>query len=224
MKTAFRIGLTLTVLMTMSGSLWAQRRMVPMRQMPQHRSGRFAGSGFAGGGFAPISVQQLLNPVPGLGFDFAHLAAINRNLDVRALVDPVTQQRLALSERILRETGATSFAPIFFPWSGAAFSQPPVVVILQQPPATAAPTEPAPAPAPPAAAQAVPEQPVPDVGEFVFVRRNGTLLFVVAFRQQDDRVIYVTREGLRLSVLVADLDVDATLRINEDRGTDLHLR
>src|SRR5713226_10218966 len=111
MKAGFRIGLTLTVVMTMSGSLWAQRRMVPMRQMPQHRSGRFAGSGFA-----PISVQQLLNPVPGLGFDFAHLAAINRNLDVRALIDPVTQQRLALSERILRETGATSFAPIFFPW------------------------------------------------------------------------------------------------------------
>src|SRR5437879_10895637 len=94
MKTAFRIGLTLTVLMTMSGSLWAQRRMVPMRQMPQHRSGRFAGSGFAGGGFAPISVQQLLNPVPGLGFDLAILAAVHRNIDVSALVDLVNQQRI----------------------------------------------------------------------------------------------------------------------------------
>jgi hypothetical protein len=232
MKTAFRIGLILTVIMAMYGSLWAQRRMVPMRQLPQRRSGRFAGSTFAGGGFsggfgggfAPISVQQLLNPVPGLGFDFAHLAAINRNLDVRALIDPVTQQRLALSLRIQREIGATSFAPIFFPWSGAPSSQQPVVVILQQPPATAAPTEPAPAPAPPPAAQAVPEQPVREVGEFVFVRRNGTLLFVAAFRRQDDRVILVTKEGLRLSMLVADLDVDATLRINEDRGSDLHLR
>src|SRR5713101_7824426 len=42
-------------------------------------------------------------PVPGLGFDFAHLAAINSGVGVRALIDPVTQHELALALAIRRQ-------------------------------------------------------------------------------------------------------------------------
>src|SRR5574337_872338 len=62
-------------------------------------------STFGVGGFAPLTVQQLLQPVPGFGFDFTHLAAVTRDLDIRAVIDPITQQRLAVAERLLLESG-----------------------------------------------------------------------------------------------------------------------
>jgi hypothetical protein len=185
------------------------------------------GSGFfSGGGFAPISVQQLLNPVPGLGFDFPHLAAINHNIDVRAFIDPVTQLRLGLAVRLLQETPATSFAPFFSPSWPEVSGQQPVVIVLQQPPPATAPQpqqEAIAPPAPPTASPAVPDQPVPELGEFVLVRRDGSVILAFGFTQRDNRVVYVTQEGLRRSIPLADLDVDATQRMNENRGTEVRL-
>ena len=177
-------------------------------------------------GASPLSLQDLLNPVPGFGFDFVHLAAINRNLGVRALIDPVTQMQLALAERLLSETPVT---PAVFPVFGGVGEAPviipqqqPQVIILQQPAPAAEPVAGQPAPQP-AANPEVAGAPLPDVGEFILVERDGSQVLAVAFTRQNDRIVYVTRQGIRRSMGITELDPDATFRVNEERGTSLQL-
>ncbi len=181
---------------------------------------------FTGGFFPGGTVQDLFGyPVPGLGFDYTHLAAVNSNLDVRALIDPVTQQEIALALRIRGSSvGASPF--LFSPFGGSP-------IVMETPIAAPQPESPAPAPiivvAPPAAQpapqaqSATPEQPLPDPGEFILVQRDGRLLFAVAFTGEPGRLIYVTKEGLRRSISLDYLDIDATLRMNEERGTSIQL-
>ncbi len=173
---------------------------------------------------SPLSLQDLLNPVPGFGFDFRHLAAINANLGVRALIDPLTQMQLAVAERLLSETPVT---PAVFPAFGGEtpifmVQQQPPVIVLQQP-APSAESAPAPAVAPPTAAPEFASAPLPDVGEFILVQRDGSQILAVAFTRQDDRIVYVTRQGIRRSMGITELDPDATVRVNEERGTSLQL-
>jgi hypothetical protein len=183
------------------------------------------GNGFLGGG----TVQDLFGfPAPGLGFDYTHLAAVNGNLGVMALIDPVTQQEIALALRI-RGSGFGAFPGFFAPYGGT-----PIVV---ESPSTASEPEVQAAPqqqpiivvTPPAAAQATAQAadqslvPLYDPGEFVLVRRDGRLLFAVAFTSADGRVVYVTKDGLRRTVPLDQLDVDSTQRMNEERGTSVQL-
>jgi len=188
----------------------------------------------AGGGTTARSLLEGSFPVPGLGFDYTHLAAVNRNLETRALIDPVTQQRLALARQIRRETPAGPVIP-FFPIAPQVIvvQSPPPVIVLQQ------------------GAQEVDEGPimraervratsrereaemeVPAVravephrvlDEYVLVRKDGSVIHMVAFSARDGRIIYVTREGLRRSVGVADLDAEATTLRNEERGAEVKL-
>ena len=181
------------------------------------------------GSVTASSAEALLIGAPGLGFDYTHLAAINRSLGVRALIDPVTQHRLALAREIRRETPV---AMPFLPWVPSVqvlIVQSPPVVILQQPPATeelpgraertryierepemeAAPTR--------------EYQPLRELEDLVLVRRDGQLIYAAAFSLQRDRILYITREGTLRSLPLAELDVDATLRRNEERGTILRL-
>lgn len=177
------------------------------------------------------TVSTLINggfPVPGFGFDYTHFAAVNRNLGVRALIDPVTQHQLALARAIRRETPVGA-VPIAFPAvvnniQIVVMQQPPVVILPQQTydepervervryvepePASAALREPA---------------PVAELGEIVLIRNDGTLVFAVAFSTHGDRLVYVTREGIRRSFLLRDLDMDATRQMNAERGTTLRL-
>jgi len=183
-------------------------------------------SGYTNGYVTGGTIQDLFGyPVPGLGFDYTNYAALNGNLGVRALIDPVTQQEIALALRIRGYSVGAS--PYFFsPFGGSP-------IVMETPGVAAQPEAPAPAPvivvAPPApqpAAQvepAAPQPPLPDPGEFVLVQRDGRLLFAVAFTAEPSRVIYVTKEGLRRSIALSQLDVDATLRLNEERGTTIQL-
>lgn len=199
-------------------------RTVPPRTQSQVVNPVFAG-GLSPGG----TVQDLFGyPVPGLGFDYTNYAALNGNLGVRALIDPVTQQEIALALRLRGYSYGYGGYPYFFsPFGGSP--------IVMETPAVSAPEQDAPAPAPvivvpPPAAQApsqarsdAEELPLPDPGEFVLVQRDGRLLFAVAFTGEPGRLIYVTKEGLRRSVSLEQLDVDATLRMNEERGTAIQL-
>jgi len=177
-------------------------------------------------GGSQIALGQLLNPVPGLGFDFSNLAVINRDLAVRAIIDPITQQELALTERLLQETPA---APMSFPFFGSE-SQP-VVMMEQPPPQVIFVQQPQPVPqqatetsSPVASSSPAAEQPLlPDIGEFILVLRNGTQIKAVAFTEQKDRIVYITKDGLRQSFAASDLDTVATQRLNEQRGTPLQL-
>jgi hypothetical protein len=162
-------------------------------------------------------------PVPGFGFDFAHLAAITRNFKVSDLSVLSTAQRLALARRI---SPGIPFAPFL--------SQPAEVVLLQQPPVVlvqpgAAPEEGAEPEsraryAPPKETAGALRAPEPrDVGEFVLVRRDGRLLFAVAFSTEGDSLHYITPEGILRTLPLADLDVETTLRMNQERGTTIRL-
>jgi hypothetical protein len=54
--------------------------------------------------------------------------------------------------------------------------------------------------------------------QYVFVRRDGTVFFAVAYSWEAGNLFYVTQDGLRRSVTSDALDLDATQQFNEQRG------
>jgi len=74
---------------------------------------------------------------------------------------------------------------------------------------------------PSAAAERESAVPIPDVGSFTLVTRNGNLLDAVAFTRSSDRLVYITPDGGRRTLAFRDLDVDETQRLNTERGTPI---
>ncbi|HEY2645505.1 MAG TPA: hypothetical protein VGI34_00955 [Candidatus Acidoferrales bacterium] len=202
------------------------------------------GDGVHGGFAGPVFFIQ--NPnfqgVPGLGFDYPHLAAISGNIHLNPAF---THFGLGVNDN--------SFAPIFwnaFPESSdyvdpAAFQrdqqemeqqgqpqpqQQPQIIVVQQPWPSA--DEGASNRVPQAHPNSMTSSngstaeaaPVRDVGEFVFVRRDGKILFGSAFFISEGMLQYVTPEGIRHTVPVNELDAESTRKMNESLGTkvDLH--
>jgi hypothetical protein len=180
--------------------------------------------------------------VPGLGFDFPHLAAIRGNTHFNPAFE---QNEIRMNDN--------SFAPIFFSenpdfsefvdpslfqqdqqaFQQQGQQQPQIIIIQQAAPVAreqltgrvpqasdnfAAPSMAPPVAPPPATA------PIRDVGEFIFVRREGRILFALAFFISEGQLHFVTPEGTRHTVPVAELDTEATRKMNEALGTtvDLH--
>lgn len=193
-------------------------------------------SGFIG---APLSLQDLLNITPTNGFDWQHVNAINQDLPQKALVDPVTQLEIAQAERLLR-AGSGTFAGAYVlgggygyyvpeqmaeeqqPYSneqaaaqGAAPNAEPRVIVLQQAASQKS--------AAPSAPQESPEQAIPDQGEFTLVLRNGEHIKALAFTHVKDKIIYITPDGNRKTIDAGDLDPDATVRLNQEKGSPLQL-
>jgi hypothetical protein len=155
--------------------------------------------------------------VPGLGFDVPHLAAVCGPGAVGA-------------------GGIGNQIPFFFPFSGGGFFIPSSTVVEEQG------TEPetqeaddaaaevaqaprrtrAPRPAPPTPAETA-DAPLRQPGEFVFVRRDGTVFFAIAYAWENGTLRYITSEGLRRSLARDALDLDATQQFNEQRGMNFHL-
>ncbi|MGA8143601.1 MAG: hypothetical protein WB987_06915 [Candidatus Acidiferrales bacterium] len=223
-----------------------------------NNSGTF---GFAGD---PISVQQLLNPYPGFGFDFEHLNAINRDIDIKAFIDPATQARLAVAERLQRNFSGAGGGVILLDGGGAYYapvdsggdlnadqadapqqgqqpgqqqaqqqgqqqpSQQQPIIIIQQP-AGQQPAGQQSAGTRSAGAsnggQGAQEEPAPlrDVGQFTLVLLSGDQIETVAFTRAVDKIVYITSEGGRRTLAVSELDIDATVRLNQERGTPLQL-
>jgi hypothetical protein len=67
---------------------------------------------------------------------------------------------------------------------------------------------------PPAEQQA----PQPEASEYVFVRRDGTVFFAVAYSWDAGSLRYISSEGTRRSVSRDTLDLKATQQFNEERG------
>src|SRR5271168_3646532 len=61
--------------------------------------------------------------------------------------------------------------------------------------------------------------PVQDEGEFTLVLRDGSSVSALAFTHADDEIIYISPDGGRRTLASADLDPDATVRVNQERGT-----
>ena len=64
---------------------------------------------------------------------------------------------------------------------------------------------------------------LPDEGQFTLILRSGQEIEAVAFTRVDDRIVYITTGGGRHTVAVHELDVDATVRLNQERGTPLQI-
>jgi hypothetical protein len=61
------------------------------------------------------------------------------------------------------------------------------------------------------------------LAEFVFVQRDGSKLYAVAYSFVNDKLQYVTKEGVRRTIPLDSLDFDATQKINDDLGNTINL-
>ena len=198
-------------------------------------AGSAFGQGRAGGGtvghvygghiasHAANHVATPLNPnfaplrgVPGLGFDYEHLAAINGN---------------RYGNRTFRNRSGRTFITPIFGWgvpyyyafdtgepydelSGPAL---PSNAMMPPIPDTGEQTFAAP-PIPPG-----PQIPPPELGQLILVLRDGQIVTAVAFTTSNGRLTYITQDGLRRSFPVAELDKDTTLQMNDVNGTSISL-
>jgi len=160
--------------------------------------------------------SQDFNGVPGLGFDEVHLAA--------------TRGRRAVGAH--RFGG---FNPGFFSFFDGGFLFPSTMITEQAPASEAQPEESVEpetqqstrrvrpreaAPAYPTETEAGPQR---ESEQYVFVRRDGTLFFAVAYSWDNQTLRYITQEGLRRSVTREALDLAATQQFNEQRGLNFIL-
>lgn len=191
-------------------------------------------SGFGGS----EGLESLLNLTPNNGFNYQFLNSINSDLAMKALVDPVTQLEIAQAVRINRALGGGPGGAYILggvgyyvpsesdadqeqapPPEDAQISQGPAeqqsqIIVLQQ--------------APQSSMQQAREEenaapPIPDEGQFTLVLNDGKQVQAVAFTHSNDKIIYITPEGGRASIASGDLDAEATVRVNQERGTPLQL-
>jgi hypothetical protein len=205
------------------------RRERPRQQA--HPAARdFADRRGTGYGCYGTSALQLLDPAPPYCFNYQYLNSINSDLAIKAAIDPATQ--LALNEAGRYGCAGYGTGGGYVLWGGGGYlpeqvqqdsdeseAPPQPQVIVVQVPASA-PTE-------TAQNETVSvdqeEAPLPDEGQFVLVKRDGTQLEATAFTRSDNTIVYITPDGLRRTVMLSDLDTDATIRVNGERGTQLQL-
>lgn len=164
--------------------------------------------------------------VPGLGFDFPHVAATH----------PQRGRGFHDRDRLRHQRFVGAFFPFFggggywplFPedveeepsadYEQAEGAEPPYPPYPYRPPRDARETEAASQNAP-----AVAPEPEKPTDEYVFVRRDGTVFFAVAYMWENGNLRYVTSEGVRRSVAGTTLDLHATQQFNEQRGLTFRL-
>jgi hypothetical protein len=194
-------------------------------------NGNFGPNGNLGfnSNFGPNGVD--FQNVPGLGFDYPHLAAISGN---RGRFGggfygafpfgygyggyPYGSPYPYDSPGIVDEGQPADTAPSDAQVSVADQNIPADAYDL--PPMPRRPRAPRPANDPQAAsaqAQSAPA-PQPDVEQYVFVRRDGGVVFAVAYSWDKGTLRYVTPEGQRRSIGRDALDLNATQQFNEQRG------
>jgi hypothetical protein len=156
-------------------------------------------------------------PTPGLGFDMAHLAAVHGPGAVGAG-----------HHHHNRSFGA------FFPFFDGGFFLPQTVVEqpIEDTQAAENVVEDNPEPArreryyrdsePVPTIQNNPVPP-PENSQYVFVRRDGSVIFAVAYSFEGSSLRYVTSEGQRRSLSLDSLDLDATRQFFEQRGLSFRL-
>lgn len=177
-----------------------------VRRTHRVRSGTTFSQGFAEDEF----------DAPGLGFDAVHFAAIH----------PHDRDRR-------RHRG--DFAA-FFPFFDGGFFLPSAPVVIEDAGGEGQPEESSEGDAPEAAqhlrtharereqmeapviSRDVAPEPPGKTEEYVFVRRDGTLFFAIAYSWDNGTLRYITTEGLRRSATRESLDLDATQQFNEQRG------
>ena len=173
----------------------------------------------------PRASRALLSEdvVPGLGFDYSHVAAVHPQGTHGPGHDRGRHGQ---------------FVGAYFPFYGGGYYMPlfPDDVDEEQAPAAdAQPVDDGEAEAEQTTANERPVMPsqdyVPtprplppqDSDEYVFVRRDGTLFFATAFAWENGTLRYITREGLRHTLTLDKLDLGATQQFNEQRGLNFRM-
>jgi hypothetical protein len=160
-----------------------------------------------------VDSSQDFSSAPGLGFDETHLA--------------LTRGRSNGRHR------RNNFNSGFFPFFDGGFFVPAPAVVEQAPAneaqqefVDAEPQERAQRVRVRESAPVVSERPSPEpqreTEQYVFVRRDGTVFFAVAYSWDSGMLRYVTQEGMRKSVAGDALDLGATQQFNEQLGLSFH--
>jgi hypothetical protein len=205
------------------------RTIRPLRVIQISPSGQVTSS------FSPAAFSTSFGStsgVPGLGFDYPHLAAISGGLQNGRSSNSGRGGHRSRADIVPILVGGYPYYDYggFYEDSSGydqaqspqQFQQQPQVIVIQQPvpmaqQAADSGTYAAPVVAPPAPVK------VPDVGEFVLVRRDGRVLFASAFFVSGTQLTYISLEGIRRTLPLADLDADATQQMNEARGTTVQI-
>jgi hypothetical protein len=74
-----------------------------------------------------------------------------------------------------------------------------------------------------ASPEPAPAEPPREVQQYVFVKRDGSLIFAVGYSWDKETLRYVTQEGLRRTVESDAIDLKATQQFNEQRGISFRL-
>src|SRR5258708_1343897 len=195
------------------------------------------GNGFndvPGLGFGFGSGATNFQNAPGLGFDFPHQAAVSGNRRMRG--DRFGRGGFGFGDFILGGPGY--YDPGFYDEGQPADTQPADAQssaaddnaaadeyaaadayaaqqrARRRARASIAPSEPETQSAP---------APQPDVEQYVFVRRDGGLVFAVAYAWVNGTLRYVTPEGLSRTIGRDALDLNATQQFNEQRGLNFRV-
>jgi hypothetical protein len=161
-----------------------------------------------------VNFSEDFSSAPGLGFDETHFAATH-------------PRRFGRHRHDLFNSG-------FFPFFDGGFILPTPVVVEQAPANEVQEEIVEPEPQERAqrvrtreSAPIVSQEPAPgpqrESEQYVFVRRDGTVFFAVAYSWDSGMLRYVTQEGLRKSVAGDALDLGATQQFNEQRGLSFHV-
>jgi len=160
--------------------------------------------------------------VPGLGFDYPHLAAVSGNrrlhhnrfnngfpfgfsgflLSPSVIVEqaPAAEQEIASAEDEAIDEVADDASDAPRPRRHSRPSR-----IANEPQPDVAPA------------------PLPEAEQYVFVRRDGSLVFAVGYTWENGTLRYITPDGFRRSIGREALDLSATQQFNEQRGVNFHL-
>jgi hypothetical protein len=155
-----------------------------------------------------------LNRVSSLGFGYTHLAVIRTTRDRFGRL-----HRVRVITPIFFSAGYPGYYPYDYGYYDDTSYDTAQQPVLQPAPADVEQF----APAPGESAVAPPEAPVPDIGQFILVRKDGQVVLAAAFTIAGDRLTYITGEGARRSLLVAELDKQTTRQMNDANGTTVAL-
>jgi hypothetical protein len=154
-------------------------------------------------------------PVPGFGFDYEHFFAVHPNW---GKFHPVT-------DVVIPGWGGGFYYPV--PYYTESTPQEGQQEIASAPAEAQESNVRASAPAneetAPTTGRLYSYTPAQPVEAYVFVKRDGTRIFAVAYSLAKDKLQYVTKEGLRRTLPLDALDYDATMKSNEERGNTVTL-
>jgi hypothetical protein len=155
--------------------------------------------------------------VPGLGFDFPHLAATSggsRHRGARFAAFPFGFNALLFGAppAIVEQVGTAEVQAGAAQDDNAGLNDPETVYVRR--PRSVSTRDLVPQNSDRGAVSTLDEDPA----EYVFVRRDGGLVFAVAYSWENGTLRYVTHDGMRRTIARDAIDLPATQQFNEQRG------